>query len=244
MISNEFRFRLLVKLGSLLYPQYSFKWPQLNWLEDRCFNSYLEKYGETRGYNKGRRWMLQQLMRLIDMVPGDTAECGVFEGAGSYLMCRANAASLKFNRWHHVFDSFEGLSQPVAVDGAYWQQGDMTRGEDIVRENLAEFSALQIHKGWISKRFADVANKLFAFVHIDVDLYQPTLESIRFFYERMNPGGIILCDDYGFLTCPGATQAVSEYLSDKPEAMVALPDGGGFLIKGIPTSRHGSLQIQ
>jgi hypothetical protein len=244
MISNEFRFKLLVKLGSFLYPQYSFKWPQLNWVEDRCFNTYLKKFGENRGHNKGRRWMLQQLMRLIDTVPGDTAECGVFEGAGSYLICRANAASLKFKRWHHIFDSFEGLSPPAAVDGTHWQQGDMTRSEEIVRLNLAEFSALQLYKGWIPKRFTEVADKRFAFVHIDVDLYQPTLDSLSFFYERMNPGGIILCDDYGFLTCPGANQAVSGYLSGKPEAMVALPDGGGFLIKGLSTSRHGSLQIQ
>jgi O-methyltransferase len=244
MISNYFRFKLLVKLGSLLYPKYSFRWPQLNWLEDRSFNTYLAKFGEDRGHNKERRWMIQQLMRLIDAVPGDTAECGVFEGAGSYLICRANAASSSFKRWHHIFDSFEGLSPPAAADGDYWHQGDLSRGEEIVRQNLAEFTAFQLYKGWIPERFADVADKCFSFVHIDVDLYQPTLDSLRFFYERMNPGGIILCDDYGFLTCPGATQAVSEYLSGKSEAMVALPDGGGFLIKGLPTSRHGDLQIQ
>lgn len=243
MISNDIRFRLLLKLGSLLYPQYSFKWPQLNWLEDPAFNAYLVKFGEDSGLNKERRWMVQQLARLTETVPGDTVECGVFEGASSYLLCQANAASRNFKRWHHIFDSFEGLSPPAAADGAHWHQGDLSRGEEIVRQNLAEFTAFQLHKGWIPERFADVAEKRFAFVHIDVDLYQPTLDSLRFFYERMNPGGIILCDDYGFLTCPGATQAVSEYLSGKPEAMVALPDGGGFLIKGLPTSRHGALRI-
>ncbi len=52
----------------------------------------------------------------------------------------------------------------------------------------------------------------------------------------MNVGGVIICDDYGFATCPGATKAIDEYLRDKPEKMVMLSDGGGFLIKGIPIS--------
>jgi hypothetical protein len=119
----------------------------------------------------------------------------------------------------------------------------MSRSEAIVRQNLGEFSAYEFHKGWIPDRFVDVAEKHFAFVHIDVDLYQPTLDSLKFFYSRMNPGGIILCDDYGFTTCPGATKAVNELLADKPENMVALPGGGGFLIKGTPTSPHGALQL-
>lgn len=67
-----------------------------------------------------------------------------------------------------------------------------------------------------------------------MDLYQPTLDSFRFFYPRLNPGGIILCDDFGFATCPGARKAANDYFSDKVEKMIELPDGGGFIIKGYP----------
>lgn len=244
MISEEIRFKLLVKLGSLIHKQYPFKWPQLAWLKDYSFNAYLAKFGEENGFNKERRWTVRQLLRLIDAVPGDTAECGVFEGAGSYLICRANAANSHFKRQHHIFDSFEGLSTPATIDGQYWHKGDMSRGESLVRSKLAEFDAYELYKGWIPTRFEEVKEKRFAFVHIDVDLYQPTLDSLSFFYERMNPGGIILCDDYGFTTCPGATKAVDEHLSDKPEKMIFLPDGGGLLIKGVPTSCYGALDIR
>ena len=71
----------------------------------------------------------------------------------------------------------------------------------------------------------------FSFVHIDVDLYDPTKDSISFFYDRLNADGIIVCDDYGFTTCPGATRACNEFLENKPEKMIALSGGGGFLIK-------------
>ncbi len=244
MISDEFRFKLLVKLGSLIHSEYPFKWSQLDWLRNPWFCNYLKKFGEERGFNKERRWILRELMRLTETIPGDTAECGAFEGAGSYIICHANAESPSYTRIHHIFDSFEGLSTPASMDGAYWRKGDMSRGEDIVRKNLTGFSAYELHKGWIPERFADVAEKRFAFVHIDVDLYQPTLDSMHFFYDRMNRGGIIVCDDYGFSTCPGATKAVDEFLSDKAEKMIALPDGGGFLIKGTPVSSHGAPSVR
>ena len=48
-------------------------------------------------------------------------------------------------------------------------------------------------------------------------------------------GGLILCDDYGFTSCPGATKAINEFLQDKEEKMISLSGGGGFLIKGTET---------
>ena len=242
MALDDLKFNLLRRLGALIYPRYRFKWSQMDWLEDREFNDYLAKFGEETGLNAERRWMIRELMRLTEAVPGDTAECGVFEGAGSYLICEMNAACRRFARWHHAFDSFEGISQPSSSDGSYWHKGDLARGEDLVQRNLSGFAALTLYKGWIPERFAEVADCRFAFVHIDVDLYQPTLDSFRFFYERMSEGGILLCDDYGFATCPGATRGVEAILSDTPECMIALPAGGGFLIKGVPTSRKGGLR--
>jgi hypothetical protein len=50
-----------------------------------------------------------------------------------------------------------------------------------------------------------------------VDLHKPTLESIRFFYTRMIPGGIIVSDDYDSPRCPGARLALNDYMKDKPE---------------------------
>lgn len=76
----------------------------------------------------------------------------------------------------------------------------------------------------------------FSFVHIDVDLYQPTYDSIAFFYPRMNSGGILVCDDYGFTSCPCATKAVDEFLFDKPEKMISMSGGGGLMIKDVVTA--------
>jgi hypothetical protein len=230
------RFELLRRIGLRLVPRYRFKWPQMAWWGDEAFTAYLAAFGESDGMNSDRRWTLHQLRRLAAGVPGDTAECGVYRGAGSYLICRANAAEQGGSRWHHAFDSFEGLSAPLAVDGAHWRRGDLACGEEEVRARLAAFERVRLHRGWIPERFGAVADARFAFVHVDVDLYEPTRDSLAFFYPRLSPGGILLCDDYGFTTCPGATRAVDEYLAALPEKMLALSCGGGFLLKGCRTA--------
>jgi hypothetical protein len=226
------RFFLLQKIGAWLVPKYRFNWPQLAWWDDRKFNAYLDRFDELASNNADRHWVLAQLVRQVSDVPGDTAECGVFKGASSYLICKANL-NAGDRRVHHVFDSFAGLSEPSAVDGGFWSEGDLACSLDVVRANLSEFgdAAVRFHQGWIPDRFADVSDQRFSFVHIDVDLYEPTRDSMAFFYPRMQPGGIILCDDYGFTTCPGATAAFDDYLNDKPEPIIGLPCGGGFLIK-------------
>ena len=81
-----------------------------------------------------------------------------------------------------------------------------------------------------------MADKTFSFVHIDVDLYEPAKDSLEFFYPRMAEGGIILMDDYGLGTCPGVTSAGQEFFSDKPEKLVSLSAGAGYIIKGTSTS--------
>jgi hypothetical protein len=233
------RFYVLRKIGALLLPKYRFKWPHIGWWNDHVFNEYLVKFDEIRGMNTDRRWMLYQLMRLTEDISGDTAECGVYKGAGSYLICKVNSSNRSFSRIHYLFDSFSGLSKPHESDGAYWTEGDLCSPLEILKNNLSEFSEnISILEGWIPQRFKEVEQKKFSFVHIDVDLYAPTLDSMTFFYQRMNEGGIIVCDDYGYTNCPGATRAIDEFLKEKKEKMVALSAGGGFLIKGVKMSAY------
>jgi hypothetical protein len=229
------RFDALVEFGRTAFPQYRFTWPFLGWWNDSGFNGYLERFGELEGLETHRRWELCQLLRLTVAVAGDTAECGVFRGAGSYLLAAANRA-LGSNRVHHGFDSFAGLSRPSDRDGTFWTAGELACGLNEARANLREFGDLvRLYPGWIPSQFGAVAGATFRFVHVDVDLYEPTRDSLRFFYPRVAPGGVITCDDYFHDNCPGATLAVDEFLANKPEKMLALSAGGGFLIKGVRT---------
>lgn len=227
------RFSLLRRFASRIIPEYRFKWPQMDWWGDRDFDAYLRRFDEHDGNNADRRYAVAQLLRLMPAGSGDTAEVGAYRGAMSWLICAAGEGQ----RMHHIFDSFEGLSNPAAVDGDHWSSGSLACDEGTVQRNLAPFAGrFKTYKGWVPQRFGEVENRRFVFVHIDVDLYEPTRDSLAFFYPRMAPGGIIVCDDWGFTSCPGATKACDEFLADKPEKMVGLSAGSGFLIKGIRTA--------
>jgi hypothetical protein len=47
----------------------------------------------------------------------------------------------------------------------------------------------------------------------------------------MTPGGVIVLDDYGFASCPGARAAADEFFADKPERLLALSTAQGVVHK-------------
>lgn len=183
-----------------------------------------------------RHYIVYSMAKAVASLPGDTAECGVYRGASSFMICLANQGKADYQ--HHGFDSFEGLSKPADVDMpldsmAYtWKERDLVSPEGIAAKHLSRFPFVRLYKGWIPERFGEIADRRFSLVHIDVDLYQPTHDSLVFFYERLVPGGILICDDYGSIHCPGATRAFDELLAGKPEkSVIQLTTGQGFIVK-------------
>jgi O-methyltransferase len=228
--SLEFdRYLAAEALTTAVYPKYKFSEFARIFLEDDAFLAYYMNFMDVGNWHSlDRKYAMNELLKLVTHLDGDAAECGTYRGATAYLLCRA------FSRMPvsvHLFDSFEGLSEPIPVDGTYWRKGSLTATEEELAQNLREFDNYRVYKGWIPTRFADVADCRFRFVHIDVDLYQPTLEALEFFYPRMVAGAVVLLDDHGFKSCPGAKQAADEFFESKTENLALLPTGQAFTIK-------------
>jgi O-methyltransferase len=223
-------YRLLTRFARWAQPGYVTTKSGKSWFDDHEFFRAYDRLMPADGRRSAeRKYFLRSLLSLADGLPGDTAECGVHTGASSWFICEHFAGSGKV---HHGFDSFEGLPEPSALDGAYWRRGDAAATEAEARANLADFEHVQLYRGWIPERFPEVADRRFCFVNIDVDLYAPTGDSIRFFYPRMVPGGVMLFDDYGSARqSPGAARAVDEFMAGRPERVIAVPTAQAFLIK-------------
>ena len=103
--------------------------------------------------------------------------------------------------------------------------------EAELRRNLAGFPFVRVYRGWIPERFGEVGDRQFSFVHIDVDLYRPTLDSLRFFHPRLKAGGWIVVDDYNFRQFPGANAAVNGLLETMKPACAVAGQAGRFLIR-------------
>ena len=223
------KYRIAEALTYAVYPKYKFSEYARLFLEDEAFLTYYQRFMDPGNWHSlDRKYTLNQLLQLTLHINGDAAECGVYKGASSYLICRAIEP---YGKRNHLFDSFEGLSPPTDRDGTYWTAGGLCADESHVRKNLAEFKNFTVYRGWIPDRFRDVADDYFSFVHIDVDLYEPTRDSITFFYDRLSPGGVMLLDDYGFSTCPGAKLAADEFLTGRQEKVVMLPSGQAFIVR-------------
>ncbi|HLF94640.1 MAG TPA: TylF/MycF/NovP-related O-methyltransferase [Planctomycetota bacterium] len=220
------RYRLAERIARWIAPSCVLSEYGRSWPHDEAFLGALEPF-EGRGNRRAldRKWMLDQLLKLARKVEGDTAECGTWRGGSSWLICRG------LGRTHHAFDSFEGLSQPDDRDGTHFTKGELAVTEEEFRSRLAGFEGLRVYKGWIPSRFPEVADRRFSLVHVDVDLHQPTRDSVDFFYPRLNRGGVLLLDDYGFRICPGAREAIDDFFRGKPEPVLELPTGQGLVIK-------------
>jgi len=144
------------------------------------------------------------------------------------------------NRTIIGFDSFEGLDQPGAFDidprsnVPFFSKGSVKGWKaNTISHKLSERHkcSIELIEGWIPACFKGYEDKKFVFAHIDVDLYQATMDSLEFIYERLVSGGVILFDDYGFVMCAGARKAIDEFMAGKPEPVILIPTGQAFLIK-------------
>jgi hypothetical protein len=223
------QFLLAERLAHAAYPTYKFTEFGRIYLNDREF---IEQYKKTMDpgnwHSLDRKYIVRELLKLSAHVQGDYVECGVYKGATAYFLAQAaeGRGSLV-----HLFDSWEGLSPPRLEDGANWVEGQFTVSDALAKKHLRAFDCCRFYKGWIPDRFSDVADIGIAFLHIDLDLLAPTQQTLQFFYPRMVPGGLIVCDDYGSAACPGAKQAMDTFFVDKLETIASLPSGQGLVIK-------------
>jgi hypothetical protein len=219
-------YAILERVAARALPGYLLTDFSKTWSEDAEFLAAFYRL-EENPVSAERKFFLRELMKLVAELEGDTAEAGVYRGAASWFICDARRGR---GSTHWAFDSFEGLPEPRADDGGYWRPGEYAVGVQAATETLAEFD-VAIRQGWIPEVFTGAEIDALVFAHIDVDLYEPTLASIEFFYPQIVPGGVIVCDDYGYSTCPGATRALDEYMAGRPEPIIHRTSGQGVIVK-------------
>jgi O-methyltransferase len=147
------------------------------------------------------------------------AEVGVYHGGGSYFMALMTKNLGLSGASLYSFDTFEGHSSlDVRPDkDPYHRPKDFADTEYAgVKKYLEEFENVHVIKGRFQDTCSLVENEKFYFVHLDVDIYDPTLFALKFFGQCLEVGGAIVVDDYGFKTCPGVRAAVDEFVNIQP----------------------------
>jgi hypothetical protein len=197
---------------------------------------------------RARFYNLISFLKQTSNLDGGIVECGCWKGLSSYLMTafiKDTQSEFKGERYH-IFDSFEGLSHPTSkdvidyklVDKKGDRKGSFFKGAGAynaslvdVRNVLKDFPSITYYQGWIPQILPEFSAEKLKFVHIDLDLYEPIIGALEFFYPMLVSGGIVVCDDYGSLYWPGAKKAVEEFAQKHSVKFISLSTGQAIFIK-------------
>jgi hypothetical protein len=192
-----------------------------------------------------RRQMLKRFLAHTELfkmtlgVPGDIVELGVFRGLGLMTWANLLEAWCIGDRTKTVygFDNWSGFGELAPEDGR--QDANLQKVEggfnpapflDELTSAIAIFDddrfvpwkpRVKLVQGDIEKTVPDFTREnpgvRFSLVHFDCDLYKPTKAALTALWPRVSRGGVLMFDEYGIPAWPGETQAVDEFMADKPD---------------------------
>ena len=162
------------------------------------------------------------ISRSVSNIKGEFAEVGVYKGGSAKILCETRG-----EKSLHLFDTFSGLPEKTKEDYQRFNTGNFTSSIEETKSNLKDYNYIYYYEGLVKDTFKQVKDKRFSFVHLDVDLYESTLDCLNLFYENMSLGGIILSHDYSF----GVKRAFDEFFKDKPESVIEISDSQCMIIK-------------
>jgi hypothetical protein len=180
---------------------------------------------------KSRIVFLEKLGELFteQSKSGSVAECGVFQGE---FACEINRVFSK--KKFYLFDTFTGFDKrDIAVEEkkhfSEYKEGHFSiTSEELVLSKLPYAENAIIRKGYFPETAEGISDR-FCFVNLDLDLYQPTLAGLEYFYPKMVAGGIILIHDYFSEGYKGVKESVKNF-SIKNEGLRIFPIGDGISI--------------
>jgi hypothetical protein len=170
-------------------------------------------------------------------IPGAIVECGVFKGGAAAMMTMASSPA----RIVWLFDSFEGLPEPTAEDGAKAVEYAGDRGGGVLQpidrcvgplELVEELffdklhvgrERVMIRKGWFQDTLPLAKHEIgpIAVLRLDGDWYESTKVCLDNLYDLVAPGGFVIIDDYGYWE--GCRRAVDELIAARHLRIELIP---------------------
>lgn len=156
-------------------------------------------------------------------IKGDFAEVGVYRGGSAKVI-----AEIKGKKKLHLFDTFAGLPKIDKRD-KYFDTGEYFASIEQVKKLLNKYVNVYFYQGEFPQSVKSLKHISFSFVHLDVDLYRSTKESLNYFYPKMSKGGMILIHDYP--SSVGVKKACDEFEMGKNGSILKLSGNQGLVIK-------------
>lgn len=197
-----------------------------------------------------------EIFKHIIDIPGFVVECGVFKGVSLLTFLKLIEVYCPGDTLKKVigFDTFQGFPSLSKNDGSPNEKwGKVTGGWDskdflpflesiiqLTQEDslIPRFKRVELVKGdackTIPKYVKDNPGLRISLLHLDMDIYEPTLAALENLYPLVVSGGIVLLDEYAMDGFPGESKAFDEYFKGKRPVLKKFPfisTPGGYFIK-------------
>lgn len=188
---------------------------------------------------------------LRSNVPGDLVETGVWRGGASIFMRGVLKARGHEDRLVWACDSFEGFpkANPALrpdAEGAPWHTVRPLRiSLDEVRANFERYGLLddnvRFAKGWFKDTLPELADRTWAVIRLDGDMYESTMDALTYLYPRLSPGGYLIVDDFVLDVC---RQAIHDYRAKHQiQEPIQQIDWSSVMWQKAPTESSGGAHL-
>ncbi len=172
---------------------------------------------------------------ILDGIPGDFIETGVWRGGACIFMKGIIEAYGERERRVFVADSFMGLPEPDTQKYSA-DTGDMHHtykqlavSRRDVEDNFKSYQLLDDRviflEGWFKDTLHRAPIEKLAVLRVDGDMYESTIQAMDALYSKLSPGGFLIVDDYFLAPC---ARAINEFRAKHGINEVILPiDGMG-----------------
>ena len=158
-------------------------------------------------------------------ISGNIAECGVWKGALSKFIHTQLP-----DKNYFLFDTFEGFD--IRDLGEEKDTRFNNTNINIVLNYIGgNKEKLIIKQGFFPETTKGMKEESFSLIILDFDKYDPTAAGLEYFYPLVVKGGFIFIHDYSSNESNFAcSRAVDEFLKDKIEKPILIPDAWGSAI--------------
>jgi O-methyltransferase len=196
------------------------------------FHLQLVRRESSDGRVEGRHWPLDAetmigMKRLDNLqhcivdvitkgIPGDLIETGVWRGGATIFMRAVLKAYSDTGRTVWVADSFQGLPKPDSKRypadkrDRLWTIPELAVSVEEVKQNFARYdlldSQVRFLVGWFRDTLPDAPIDNLAILRLDGDMYESTMDALRYLYPKVSVGGYVIVDDYALPSCRAAVE--------------------------------------
>lgn len=217
--------------------------PQKRQIFDKLWNEYRNPNTHLR--DPIRLIQFMALLEIANAAPeGDYLEIGTHRGESAKVIFKLMDPS----RTLFCIDTFEGFVDSDLVaekhinPASTWQPGNFldTSPEYVstyVGDGTPPLNFKPI-KGWFPDSYKGLENYSWRFIHLDMDLYEPTKIGLEVLWPQLVPGGVMVFHDFDNLSFPGVKIAVNDFFARLGLTVLPMGDlwGSTMIVKPQPTS--------